>query len=369
MPLGSRVRANNAFGVTTDNPLAAGATAFNSTQLILLPAISVGQHAIVVLDPKRVFGQPEIVVVTDHVFNSTTATITRGTYGTVARSHPVGTAWAHVAVDEDYIEILTSTGRPTDPYIGQEIYETDTASHRFYDGVIWNSAPPVGTLLPYLGATAPSGYLLANGAAVLRTGVTADLFAVVGTTYGVGDGVTTFNLPNMNGRVPVGRDAAQAEFDVLGEVGGVKSVTLTQVPVHTHGVTDPSHNHGQNSHNHTQNSHDHGASSDDNQTGDHRHSIDGDDGFRILITHGAGGDRANNQAGGTQTPYTFSNMDLDGAHNHDISTTVFGNTATNQGFTAVNIASGTGVTVNQTGVNEAHTNLQPYITVNYLVKI
>src|SRR5437868_12504805 len=51
---------------------------------------------------------------------------------------------------------------------------------------------PTGTLLPYAGATAPTGYLLCNGAAVSRI-TYAVLYAVIGTTYGVGDGATTFN--------------------------------------------------------------------------------------------------------------------------------------------------------------------------------
>ena len=50
---------------------------------------------------------------------------------------------------------------------------------------------------------------------------------MIGTTYGVGDGSTTFNLPNLKGKVPFGRDAGQTEFDTLGETGGAKSVTET----------------------------------------------------------------------------------------------------------------------------------------------
>lgn len=125
MPSGPRIRGNNSFGVTTDNPLTAGATSFNSPGLATLPVVS-SAHAVVVLDPKRVFGAPEIVIVTSHTAAATVATITRAAYGTVARSHPQGTAWAHVPVDEDFIEILTSGTRPSDPYRGQAIFETDT---------------------------------------------------------------------------------------------------------------------------------------------------------------------------------------------------------------------------------------------------
>lgn len=125
MPTGNRIRANNVYGIISDNPLTAAAITFNSVSLPLLPQV-VSAHAVVVFDPKRVYGEPEIVVVTLHTAASTVATILRGQYGTSARSHPQGTAWAHVPVDEDWTEILTSSTRPTDPYRGQEIFEYDT---------------------------------------------------------------------------------------------------------------------------------------------------------------------------------------------------------------------------------------------------
>lgn len=139
MPVGPRIRANNVYGTVSDNPLLIGAVSFTSLGLSLLPAIS-GQHAVIVLDPKRVFGEPEIVVVTSHLAMGTTATITRGTYGTAAREHPQGTAWAHVPVDEDYTEIVTSGTRPTDPYAGQMIFETDTNRVVVRDAgnTVWN---------------------------------------------------------------------------------------------------------------------------------------------------------------------------------------------------------------------------------------
>lgn len=56
---------------------------------------------------------------------------------------------------------------------------------------------PIGAIIPHSGNTVPNGYLTCNGAAVSRT-TYADLFAVIGTTYGAGNGSTTFNLPNLN---------------------------------------------------------------------------------------------------------------------------------------------------------------------------
>ena len=60
-----------------------------------------------------------------------------------------------------------------------------------------NEAAIVGTVIPYAGTSLPTGYLPCNGSAISRTTYT-DLFSVIGTTYGSGDGSTTFNLPNLN---------------------------------------------------------------------------------------------------------------------------------------------------------------------------
>lgn len=60
-----------------------------------------------------------------------------------------------------------------------------------------NALIPVGSILPYGGSTAPTGWLLCNGGAISRT-TYADLFAVIGTAYGAGDGSTTYNLPNLS---------------------------------------------------------------------------------------------------------------------------------------------------------------------------
>ena len=93
----------------------------------------------------------------------------------------------------------------------------------------------IGTIIPYTGSTIPNGYLLCDGSAVSRTTYSM-LFSVIGTTYGSGDGSTTFNLPNLKGRVVAGQDATQTEFDTLGETGGEKTHTLTvsEMPSHNH---------------------------------------------------------------------------------------------------------------------------------------
>jgi microcystin-dependent protein len=94
---------------------------------------------------------------------------------------------------------------------------------------------PVGSIMIWAGSTAPTGWLLCDGTAYSTTTYAA-LYAVIGTTYGSGTG--TFRVPNLKGRVPVGLDAAQTEFDTRGETGGEKTHTLVtaELPAHNHDV-------------------------------------------------------------------------------------------------------------------------------------
>lgn len=96
-------------------------------------------------------------------------------------------------------------------------------------------ATPVGSSVDGYWTSAPQGYLLENGAAVSRT-TYAGLFDVIGTKFGAGDGSTTFNLPNSQGRVTANQWTGQTQFDTLGETGGEKSHTLTEneIPSHAH---------------------------------------------------------------------------------------------------------------------------------------
>ncbi|MEK7327566.1 MAG: tail fiber protein, partial [Chloroflexota bacterium] len=98
-------------------------------------------------------------------------------------------------------------------------------------GWAYADPPPVGAVLPYGGSAAPSGYLLANGAAVSRT-TYADLFAVYSTTYGTGDGSTTFNLPDFRGRNALGVNGTYT----LGQTGGEAThvLTVAELAAHTH---------------------------------------------------------------------------------------------------------------------------------------
>jgi microcystin-dependent protein len=117
---------------------------------------------------------------------------------------------------------------------------------------------PLGGVLPYIGASAPnSAFVLPFGQAISRT-TYATLFSLVSTTFGAGDGSTTFNVPDLRGRSVFGQDnmggsaanritVAGGNFDgtALGGTGGAQNHTLTtpEIPSHNHGVTDPGHTH------------------------------------------------------------------------------------------------------------------------------
>lgn len=135
------------------------------------------------------------------------------------------------------------------------IVSVDNNALNFSRDITFNNHPitPVGSVLVYAGSVAPSGWLLCDGSAVSRIDYST-LFNVIGTTYGTGNGSTTFNLPNLQDRIPVGKGTTNMN---LGITGGQDSVTLTtsELPEHSHSasstaagshshsVNDPGHQH------------------------------------------------------------------------------------------------------------------------------
>lgn len=101
----------------------------------------------------------------------------------------------------------------------------------------WIAPPqtPSGTVAMFAGASAPTNWLLCDGSAVSRT-TYANLFAAIGTTFGSGNGTTTFNVPDLRGRVAVGKNGAT--FSTLGGTGGEETHLLitSEMPSHTHGL-------------------------------------------------------------------------------------------------------------------------------------
>lgn len=105
-------------------------------------------------------------------------------------------------------------------------------------GTVAGDTLPVGVPLPFAGGTVPDNYLLCDGRAVSRTEY-AQLFNVIGTYWGVGDGSTTFNIPDLRGKTFFGYDANQTEFNAIGKTGGEKAHTQTinELATHNHNVT------------------------------------------------------------------------------------------------------------------------------------
>ena len=102
---------------------------------------------------------------------------------------------------------------------------------------------PTGTLHMWPTSVPPSGHLLCNGQAVSRT-TYSSLFSILGTTFGSGDGSTTFNLPNYADRMPIGAGTIASS---VGASGGsaTTALSVSNLPSHNHSasVSDPGHQH------------------------------------------------------------------------------------------------------------------------------
>ena len=114
---------------------------------------------------------------------------------------------------------------------------------KYKDGNVWKEinikaldSMPIGSIILFAGSTIPTGWLVCRGQSLYISDY-SELYAVIGTTYGTGMmHSTTFATPNLKGRVPVGIDTNDTDFDTLGETGGEKTHTLTinEMPSHNH---------------------------------------------------------------------------------------------------------------------------------------
>lgn len=237
---------------------------------------------------------------------------------------------------------------------------------------------PSGAIMQYAGVTAPTGWALCDGSEVSRVGEYAALFAVIGTTYGVGNNSTTFNLPNFKGRIPVGYDLVQTEFNARGNVGGTKTVTLAvgNLPPHSHSLSD--HTHGLNAHTHTT-SHTHTGTSDSHthdhndisSGGTHTHTFTRPTLSDVTVQSGTG-TNVTGPSDGTDTTTTtgssHTHLIANDSHSHSISTNTQSSTTSGGalGSTATPSATSTG---DGSGTSTSINTLPPYIVVNYIIKV
>jgi microcystin-dependent protein len=212
-------------------------------------------------------------------------------------------------------------------------------------GPAGDGSAPVGTIVMYGGTVAPAGWLLCDGSAVNRT-TYSELFGVLGTTFGSGDTVSTFNLPDLEDRIPLGPGSR-----ALGNTGGAERVALTTAQL-------PSHSHGLNNHTHTTPNHTHTGST---SGGAHNHPADLDV-HTTDTAHAHTGLSAASAApgsGGTTNPGSGGIVGSTGSeHVHSVSITSGG------GGTS-GAASGSTAT---TGSGETHENMPPYLVVNFIIK-
>lgn len=133
---------------------------------------------------------------------------------------------------------MTQTTEGTGPGSVEEIRRKIQNSLVREENILPELLVPVGAVISYGSSNAPKGWLSCLGQQVSREEY-SDLFSVIGTAYGVGDGSTTFTLPNLSGRVVVGQGSGVGlTARSMGATGGAESHTLTtsEMPSHTHTV-------------------------------------------------------------------------------------------------------------------------------------
>lgn len=201
---------------------------------------------------------------------------------------------------------------------------------------------PLGAVMPFAGASAPTGWLLADGSAVSRA-TYAGLFAVCGTTYGAGNGSTTFNLPNLTNRVPVAAGGSYSR----GATGGASTVTISEAQM-------PSHNHsfsGSGGSTGGAGDHGHSISGGTDSGGDHSHSVGNQGGRSDLL---AGGGTSSATSGGGSTGGG-------GGHSHGISGSI------GSGGNHSHSVSVSG-SIGSAGSDNAHENMPPYIGLTFIIR-
>lgn len=153
------------------------------------------------------------------------------------------TVTAHGAL-EDLVALAGIDGLIAGDGAGGLLTPAIGAGLDYSGGTLSSTVPgvPTGTLIDFAGTAAPTGYIGCDGSAVSRATYSA-LFAAIGTTWGAGDGSTTFNLPDFRRRVAVGSGGSGTGTlgNAVGNTGGAETHTLStaEMPSHTHSISNP----------------------------------------------------------------------------------------------------------------------------------
>lgn len=215
---------------------------------------------------------------------------------------------------------------------------------------------PIGAGAIWYTNTAPNNWLICDGSAVSRTDY-ATLFALLGTTYGVGDGSTTFNIPDLRQRFPLGKAASGTGATIAGTGGSIDHTHTSAA--HTHTV--PAHYHGM------------GTGADLNITssgatttatdGAHSHSFT----YRQTPTAFGAGAPAGASASGTLASWSTA---TDGAHSHSVNahTHSSASIAGRIGLVTNGVDGNAAMTSGSTTPGATGSNNPPYLVINYIIK-
>ncbi len=250
----------------------------------------------------------------------------------------------------------------SNPATGLLIYQTDGVSgFYYYTGSSWinltsggTGGVPAGTVMAYAGSTAPTGWIFCDGSAVSRS-TYATLFAAIGTTYGSGNGSTTFNLPDLRGRTIFGKDdmggiaasrlnttGGLTASNTLGATGGNQTISLglTNIPSHNHTFTGISVSTSSDAHSHTYY----------------------DAYFAENFSGGVGGNARYGTSANTDNDNNFYWRTSSNTHSQSQS----GISTSSDAHSHTVTASGT---ISNTGSGTAFSTLNPALILNYMIKI
>lgn len=212
------------------------------------------------------------------------------------------------------------------------------------------SFEPIGSVKMYAGESQPSKWLICDGSAVSRN-TYAKLFAVIGTRYGAGDGVNTFNLPDFSGRTAIGVATTHA----LAQTGGSETVTLTDAQIaHGHSFTNPTYKATGGAVAEKAAFNTGGMSA--NATHSHKDGTNSAGIFGVVAGNTTCQVSANADSGRATTSANLAHTHQVPAHTHSFT----------QPTISVN-SNGSVANLGTPSNRAAHNNMQPYLAVNYII--